>query len=229
LQEVLNNSIVAQLKADINRAEAQLQQLTTRLGDAHPQVVEARASLAELRTRLDAETVKVAGGVTVVANINRQRENEIRRSLEEQRAKVLRMKAVRDEGLVLLRDVENAQRAYDTLMQRFTQTSLESQATQSNVNLLTQASPPREPSSPRVLVNTLLSILIGTVLGLALALALELRNRLVRSASDVADALDLPVLGVMPKPGGKLQLGGNRQSAMQQRLMAPLPQPSKGA
>ena len=41
LQEVLNSGIVGQIKADINRAEAQLQQLSTRLGDAHPQVQEA--------------------------------------------------------------------------------------------------------------------------------------------------------------------------------------------
>ena len=61
----------------------------------------------------------------------------MRAALEAQRAKVLRMKAVRDEGLVLVRDVENAQRAYDAVLARFTQTSLESQTTQSNVNVLT--------------------------------------------------------------------------------------------
>ncbi len=229
LAEVLNNPIVGQLKSDINRGEARMQELTTRLGDNHPQVRESRANLAELRTRLEAETRRVTGGVTVSSNINRQREAELRGSLEAQRAKVLRMKAVRDEGLVLLRDVENAQRTYDALQQRLTQTSLEGQSTQSNVNVLTQATPPIEPSSPRILLNTLLSVFIGTLLALGLAMVLELMDRRVRNVDDVVAALGLPVLGVMPKPGARRAFGGARLSSMQQRLMAPLAHTPKEA
>ena len=229
MQEVLNNANVSQLKADISRAEAQLQQLATRLGDKHPQVEEAKASLAELRSRLEAETRKVTGSVTVSANINRQRLGEVQRALQAQRDKVLKMKAVRDEGLVLLRDAENAQRSYDALLQRFTQTSLESQTTQSNINLLTQATPPLEPSSPRIVLNTLLSIFLGTLLAVGTALLLELKDRRVRNVDDVVEALGLPVLGLMPKPGTQLQLGAGRVSPMQQRLMAPLPQSTQGA
>ena len=229
MQEVLNNANVSQLKADISRAEAQLQQLATRLGDKHPQVEEAKASLAELRSRLEAETRKVTGSVTVSANINRQRLAEVQRALQAQRDKVLKMKAVRDEGLVLLRDAENAQRSYDALLQRFTQTSLEGQTTQSNINLLTQATPPLEPSSPRIVLNTLLSIFLGTLLAVGTALLLELKDRRVRNVDDVVEALGLPVLGLMPKPGTQLQLGAGRVSPMQQRLMAPLPQSTQGA
>ena len=229
MQEVLNNANVSQLKADISRAEAQLQQLATRLGDKHPQVEEAKASLAELRSRLEAETRKVTGSVTVSANINRQRLGEVQRALQAQRDKVLKMKAVRDEGLVLLRDAENAQRSYDALLQRFTQTSLEGQTTQSNINLLTQATPPLEPSSPRIVLNTLLSIFLGTLLAVGTALLLELKDRRVRNVDDVVEALGLPVLGLMPKPGTQLQLGAGRVSPMQQRLMAPLPQSTQGA
>lgn len=229
MQEVLSNANVSQLKADISRAEAQLQQLATRLGDKHPQVEEAKASLAELRSRLEAETRKVTGSVTVSANINRQRLGEVQRALQAQRDKVLKMKAVRDEGLVLLRDAENAQRSYDALLQRFTQTSLEGQTTQSNINLLTQATPPLEPSSPRIVLNTLLSIFLGTLLAVGTALLLELKDRRVRNVDDVVEALGLPVLGLMPKPGTQLQLGAGRVSPMQQRLMAPLPQSTQGA
>ncbi|MBC7938733.1 MAG: chain length determinant protein EpsF [Chitinophagaceae bacterium] len=228
LQEVLNNPIVGSLKAEVNRSEARLQELNTRLGDNHPQVLEARASAQELRTRLDAETRRVTGGVAVSNTINRQREAEIRGSLEAQRAKVLRMKAVRDDGLVLLRDVENAQKAYDAIQQRFTQTTLESQTTQSNVNVLTQAVPPLAPASPRIFLNTLLSVLAGSLLAVGLALALELRDRRVRDLDDVVATLGLPVIGALPKPGSKLALGG-RTSLMQQRLMAPLAQSAKGA
>ena len=229
LTEVLNNPIVGQLKADINRGEAALQQLGTRLGERHPQVLEARANVAELRSRLLAETAKVTGGVTVSNTINTQRAAEIRSSLEAQRAKVLRMKSVRDEGLVLLREVENAQRTYDAILARFTQTSLESLSTQSNVNQLTRAVAPVDATSPRVMLNTILSVVIGALLAVAVVLLLELRNRRVRSIADVVVALDLPVIAVMPSPKTGARLGGRRPSTLQQRLLAPLAQPTKVA
>jgi succinoglycan biosynthesis transport protein ExoP len=226
LAEVLNNSIVGQLKADINRSEARLQELSTRFGENHPQVVESRASLAELRSRLDLETKKVTGGVTVSNTINRQREAEVRGALEAQRAKILKMKAVRDQGMVIMQDVGNAQRAYDLILQRFTQTSLESQSTQSNMNMLTQATPPIEASSPRILVNTLLSIVLGSLLAIGAALMLELVDRRVRTADDIVAMLGLPIIGTIPAKGSK-RFGGGRVSALQQQLLTPLPSVSK--
>ena len=129
---------------------------------------------------------------------------------------------------MIQRDVENAQRAYDAIFSRLTQTNLESLTTQSNVNVLTQASAPAEPSSPKILLNTLLSVFVGTLLAVGTALLLELRDRRVRNVEDVVAALNLPVIGVMLKPGSRMRLGGHRVSVMQQRLLAPLPHPGKG-
>lgn len=228
LVEVMNNPLVSQLRGEVGRTEAALQQLTTRFGDSHPQVIETRASLAEQREKLNTELRRATGSVGVTNVINRQREVEVRASLEAQRAKVLRMKAVRDEGMLLLQDMGNAQRAYDAVLQRFTQTSLESQNTQANVNVLTQAAVPLEPSSPRVLYNTLLAAFAGMLAGLLLAFGWELFDRRVRSLDDVAMSLGLPVLGTMPKPGAKWRRA--RVPAMQQQLMAAsLPAPGKSA
>jgi succinoglycan biosynthesis transport protein ExoP len=229
MQEVLNNGLLAQLKADVSRNEARLKEVSTRLGDAHPQVEELRASLVEQRNRLEQETRRVTSGVGITNNITRQRMSEVKASLEAQRAKLLRMKAVRDQAAVLLRDVDNAQRAYDAVQQRFTQSNLEGQTTQSSANLLSQATVPTEPSSPNILRNVLLGLLGGTALGVMLVFGLELRDRRVRSVDDVVATLELPVLGVMPKPGIGTALGRKRLTTLQQRLLAPLPHSPKGA
>jgi chain length determinant protein EpsF len=226
LQEVQNNPVVAGMRADLNRAEAQLQQLQTRLGDNHPQVRETVANVAELRSRLETETARAVGGVGVTSTVNRQRESDVARALNEQRARVLKLRAVRDEGMVLVREVENAQRTYDAILQRFTQTTLEGQTTQSNVNALTQAQPPLRPTSPRIVLNTILAFFAGSLLAIGAAMGLELRDRRIRNLDDVVDALGLPVIAAMPKPGSKL-LPGTRPSLMQQRLMAPQPQAGK--
>lgn len=225
LPEVLGNPLVGSLASDINRGEAAIRQMTTRLGDNHPQVIEARASIAELRQRLAAETVRATGSVALSNNINRQRLADVKASLDAQRDKVLRMKAVRDEGLVLVREVESAQRTYDAILARLTQSSLESQSTQSNVHQLTMAVPPVEPATPRVFLNVILSFVVGLLLAVAVVLLLELRNRRVRSIGDIVAALDLPVIAVMPGTGAAARLADRRMTSLQQRLLAPLPAP----
>jgi succinoglycan biosynthesis transport protein ExoP len=202
LQEVVNHPLLGQLKAEIGRAEAQLQQLLTRQGDNHPQLIEARAQLAELRSRFDTESRRVAGSVGVNASIQRQRQADLAAAVAEQRASVLRLKAVREDGLLLQRDVESAQRAYDTLRQRHAQASLESQATQASVQLLSPAQPPLDPSSPRLGLNALLGLVLGALTAGAAALALELRDRRVRSAEDLEACTQLPLLAALPPPPG---------------------------
>jgi chain length determinant protein EpsF len=228
MQEVLNNPVVGSLKSDLSRTEARLQELSARLGDNHPQVVEAKANINALRSKLDAETKRVTGGVGVTANINRQREAELRASLEAQRSKVLRMKAVRDEGAVLVRELEHAQRAYEAVLSRLNQSSLESQATQGNIFVLGEATPPLVPSSPKVGRNTMLSLIVGLLLAVVAVLGVEMLDRRVRAFEDLTTTVGLPVLGVMPKPTAKLKLGRQRLSLMQQRLVTSLPAPQKG-
>ena len=230
MQEVLNNPLIASLKADLARNEARLQELNSKFGDRHPQVVEAKANIAELRTRMEAEIRRVTSGVGVTNTINKQREAQVRRELDAQRAKLLQMKAVRDQGQVLVREVENAQRQYDGVMARLNQTAMESQANQSYANLLTSAQPPAEHSSPKLLLNTALAVFLGALLAVGTALLLELNNRRVRAPEDVLAALGLPVLGVLPKPNAKRFVSGKTSLQMQQRVIGlPAPQANRGA
>ncbi len=219
MQEVLANPLISGLKADLSRSEARLKELEQRLGDKHPQVLEAQASIAELKVRIGEEIRRVTGGVGVTGNINRQREAQLRADLEAQRAKLLKLKAVRDEGSVLVRDVENAQRSYDAVLARLTQSSLESQTTQSNVNLLTAATAPLTHASPRLGLNLLVALFVGTLLAIGVAVLLEVLDRRVRSAEDLVAALDLPVIGVLPRPAHKVAARIRPALSMKERLV----------
>jgi len=226
IQEVLNSGLVSGLRAEMLRNEANLQQLSERLGDNHPQVQEAKANIAALRAKIESETRRVTSGVSVSANINRQRVAEVRAALEAQRNKMLTMKGQRDESSVLVRDVETAQRAYDAVVTRFNQSSLESQATLSNVNVLTPATPPLEPSTPSPFKIGLMALLGGAALGIAAALLLEMLDKRVRTKEDASAAMGgLAVLGVMPRPATKRLLGGQRASLSQQRMVGRLAPP----
>ena len=61
---------------------------------------------------------------------------------------------------------------------------------------------------------------LGMLLAVGVALLLELTDRRVRSADDVVAALDLPVLGTLPKPNAKRFTAGYRALPAAPRVMA---------
>lgn len=198
VSEVLNNSVVASLKSQMAIQEAQLNQLSERFGPMHPQVLELTASIETLRSRINNEINRVARSVGSNADVNSTRVREAVAAYDEQRAKVLRMKQERSELAVLERELDSAQRVYDAIQLRLSQTSLESNNSQAGVSLLHAATEPAKHSSPSMTLNLGLSIVMGMLLGLIAVLGIELMDRRVRSSFDIVDTVELPVLGVLP-------------------------------
>lgn len=207
MQEVLNSPLVSGLSADYARQEARLNEITSRLGDQHPTVAELKASMAQLRSRIDTETRRVNTSVGTNNSVNEARLSQLRGEIEGQRSKLLKLKAERDEAAVLQRDIQSAQQAYDTVTTRFNQSSLESQTTQTNVSVLKNATAPLGPSSPRVKLNAAAGLVLGTLLGLAMALMRERMDPRLREDEAVLQRLGQPMLGQLPvwtrtdKPG----------------------------
>jgi len=202
IAEVMQSPLINGLKADIARLEAKLNESSGNLGKNHPQIQRTEAELATLKAQLDAETRKITASIDTTYQVGKQREAQLQGALAAQKARVLQLNKQRDELNVLRRDIESAQRAFEIVSQRASQTNIESQTNQTNIAVLNPASPPPTPSKPRVLINVLASVFLGTLLGVGLALTLELLNRRVRSTEDLVEALELPVLGAISSASG---------------------------
>jgi chain length determinant protein EpsF len=199
LPEVLQNPLINTLKGDIARQEAKLQEVAGNLGKNHPQYQRMESELASLKQRLEAETRFITSGFGTATTVGKDKETELVAAIAAQKKKLLGLKQARDQLAALQRDLDIAQKAYEGVSQRLTQSRLESRFTQSNVSVLTLASEPVEPSFPNLLLNTLAAILLGTFGGVGAALWLEILDRRIRSAQDVAEMLQLPMLGVIPR------------------------------
>lgn len=193
--EALINPVVSRLNGELALLEAKLKEVQSSLGDAHPTVLQIRANIAELKQRVAEETAKVGASLNVNNRASIERESTIRSALEQQRQRVLALKAQRDEANVLIREVQSAQAAYDRVIARLDQASLESQSTQTNVSIVKRASPPYTASSPNLLVNVGLAAVLGLIFAVGAISLLELIDRRLRSADDLLVTLDLPLLG----------------------------------
>ena len=195
--DVVANPVVQNIKVQLALAESKLAEIGGRLGRNHPQYLSARAEVDKISSLLGGHTRSASNSVGNNAAILQQREAAIRAALAAQKTRVLELNRGRDELGVLVKDVESAQRAFDAASQRFSQTKIEGQSEQSDISVLNPATAPVGASTPRVMLNTFLSLFLGTVLGLAFALLVEMIDRRVRSENDMAEVLQMPVFGVI--------------------------------
>ena len=197
--DVVQNALLQTLKADLGRAEARLDQLSSRLGTAHPEYVSAQAEVKGLRSRLDSETSKVSGSIASNNMINIQRESELKQAVDAQKAKVLKLREARNQLSVFEREVQSAQRSLDLVNQRFTETNLQSQTKQSNVSILTPAVVPQDPARPKPLLNAIIGGFLGLFIAILAALTLEMMQKPLRNSEDLMVAAGVPVLAVLPQ------------------------------
>ncbi|MGH8822314.1 MAG: chain length determinant protein EpsF, partial [Rhodoferax sp.] len=208
--EVMQSPLINSLKGDVARLQARVQELSVNLGPNNPQLQQAQSQLATIKAQLADETGRIAASIDTTYRVNKDREKDLQAALAIQKAKVLKLNEQRDDLNVYRRDVEAAQRAYDAVTQSASQTRLQSLSTQTNVVRLNTATAPLIASSPKLRLNMLIAAFAGTLLGVAYAMLLELMNRRVRSAEDLVQMLDLPVLGAISSNGQPRRLPGAR-------------------
>lgn len=195
LPEVLQSPVIQALKASLSQAEAKQPDIAARLGKNHPDYQAAVAEIANLRERIARESASIAASLGNTTQVNLRRENDVRQALEAQKNKVLELKHAHDQASILQSDVNSAQRDLDTVTERFAQSSLESQASQTNVVQLTVATPPMKPSSPKLVLNLLLAVFFGGLFGIGAALFVEMLRPRVRLDEDLLNLLGVPLLG----------------------------------
>lgn len=211
--DVMQSAVVQQIKGEIAKAETTLSEIGSNVGKNHPQKLQLEAQLAGLKQQLAMEIGRIAGGVTKANRVSSQKEVELRNAIEAQKKRVLDLREEHDQISILRQDVQTAQRAYESVAQRMSQTTLESHSQQTNLSILSPAVEPTNPSKPKILVNVAASVFIGLLLGIGAALGREFLDRRVRHRDDLAELEGIPFLGVL-RPTSRHQFLKGRWAAV---------------
>jgi chain length determinant protein EpsF len=225
--EVLQSSVVNALKVQLAGAEVKLGDLRKLLGESHPKYIEAQSEVTELRERIAQESATIVRSMNTVTEVNGQRESATHAAFEAQKTRVLEMKHQQDQAGILEGAVLTAQRNLDAVNQRLAQTSLESLSQQTTLVMLTPATAPFLRSSPKLRVNVLVALFLGTILGVASALLLEHNDQRVRSAEDLMQVVDLPMLGRIRAATAGIIQSANTASLARRGGFLPMPTQSE--
>jgi protein tyrosine kinase modulator len=207
LPEVLSNALINTLKTELGRAEARLEQESTVLGANHPQLLRTSAEIQGLRGKIQVEVKKVVAALGNTVQHSRKREQELQAAIEAQNQRLLELKDYRIEMAGMTRDIEAAQRSYDTVLGRYMNAKIDASAKQTNVMLLAPAAEPLVPVHPKVGLIAGLSVVLGLLLATGIVYVLETLDRRVRSRFDLESRLAVPSLGRLSKwqpTGGRL-------------------------
>lgn len=209
--DVLANPMIQNLRVALATAESKFAQVAERFTANHPRYLEASAEVDRLRASLGANSRSASTGLTRNAAAFRQRERELEAQVAAQKVRVLELNRSRDQLQMMAKEVESHQKAFDLLLQKQAQASVEAQSGQTEVTILSTALPALKPSSPVLMLNLAVALVAGLLLGLGLALLAELRDRRVRSDQDLMDILHAPVLGTVQwGPPSRTQIGPPR-------------------
>lgn len=192
------NPLINNLRQEVARMESKVGEAGATMGSAHPQMQRLQGELSAMRSRLAQESSRLGASGASSAQASKQRERELQSAIAAQRNRVLSLNKQRGELNVLQRDVDSAQKAFETVSASAAQSRLQALSTQTNVMRLASAVEPLQKTGPSGMQAMLVAGVAGLLLAVAGALLLELINRRVRSADDLSTVTHLPILASVP-------------------------------
>lgn len=171
--ELIDSRVYQTLQTDVAHLETKVQDLATRIGQNHPDMITATAQLAEARSALSHEKARIANSLQNNNVVSEQRTHASVREANVQRGRVLEQNAWRVEAASMERDVAQKRRLYETAVQRASETRMEAHNQQADVRVLTDAAPMDTRSGPSFSVLLAIALSAGTVVGVLIVLLQE--------------------------------------------------------
>ncbi|MGH1421780.1 MAG: GumC family protein [Hyphomonas sp.] len=214
IPEVLGSQVVNDLKSQRAIIRRSLVELESRLADRHPELIAARSESADIDRQINAEIQRIAGNLQNEVTVARRRMNDVQGNINTANAQLNTNQAAMVPLKELQRDADTSRELLESFISRSKQTGVQDSLVEPDASILSSATIPNAPSTPKTLLNLLLGIVLGTVLGGSLALLSEMFDSKISSSEDVERKLKSNPIGSVPmiRTQGLLGLGSIRPS-----------------
>lgn len=194
----VNAAALGNMRQKRAEIEAELAQQRSIFADDYPPVVSLRAQLESLDRSIAAETARSVSGGREAYNAALKRERALQAELDELTRKYNGQQRESIEMAILQREVDSNRQLYDGLLQRYKEIGVAGVGT-NNIAVVDRASVPDRPSSPVLVLNVALALLLGILLSAGLIFVLETIDSSIRDPQSVTAKFDLPLLGAIPE------------------------------
>ena len=196
--EALNNSAINNLRQRRAELAAEYQQLMVRFEPAYPAAQALQTQIDQLDRSIAREEGRVLGGLRAQYEQALSREGALQERVNGLKGQYLDLRRRSIQYNIYQQEVDTNRALYDGLLQRFKEIGVTAGIGVNNIAVVDQADIPEEPSSPRFLLNLIISIFAGLMLGLAVAFGLEQLDEAISDPHEVEKKLGLALLGSVP-------------------------------
>lgn len=197
------SSALQQLLDQQTQVKRKLADLAKEFGDRHPQMIAARAELADIETKLQRERDRTVNTLESEVGAARAREASLARSLEQLRGKLGQSANAEIQLRSLERDAEASRSMLETFLARFEQATaqLDTSINEMDARIISRADVPAAPTFPPATRIIVLTFCVAALLAALLVFALEQLDRGFRSGEQIEKATGLRSLGLVPAIG----------------------------
>ncbi|WP_460101520.1 GumC family protein [Qipengyuania sp. 483] len=197
--EALANTTVNNLRQRRAELAAQYEQLMVKFEPGYPSARALQEQIEALDRSIAKEEARVSGTLRGEYRQAAQRESALQAKVNTLKQDYLDLRRRSIQYNIYQQEVDTNRSLYDGLLQRFKEIGVAGGVGVNNVSIVDLADVPQNPSSPRLLLNLLISTLAGFMLGVGVALGLEQLDETIADPTEVQRRLGLPLLGSVPK------------------------------
>lgn len=212
--EALGNGAITALRQRRAELSADYAKLLVQFEPGYPQARALQRQIAELDRSIGREESRVREGAATGFREASARETGLKQQVEGLKGDLLDLRRRSIQYNIFQRDVDTNRQLYDGLLQRYKEIGVAGGVGTNNIAIVDPAEVPRDPSSPRLLLNLALALLVGIILAGAVTFALEQIDEAIKDPAELDRAMGLPPLGVVPRAeGDPLVMLQDRKSA----------------
>lgn len=197
--EVVSSQLIQRLReqeADLVRQEADL---TSRYGERHPDLINIRNQIRDLRGKITEEVGRIISSLANEVEVARAREGAIQANVSKIEGKVVTNNRAQIQISQLVRDAESNHMLYESFLESFKKTFSQDNFQQADARIIATADVPINPSKPKKKLIVIAVLFLSFVLGVFVVFLLELLNNTFRTPLEVEKILGLKTLAMVPR------------------------------
>ena len=200
--DALSSPVILKLRQQFLEDQNKMSEWAAKYGSNHTAVQNLRTDMFTIQNSIWDEISRIAESYKSEYQIAKSQEESIDKRMTE----VFQKSAATRQSQVKLRELETAatsyRNIYETFLSRFTQSVQQQSFPSTEARVVTEASPPRRPSSPKVSLTVALAAVCGLMFGIMGAVAREQMDRKLYTRAQLEKLLGTTCLAVLPKFSG---------------------------
>ncbi len=196
--DVLNSSLISSLRGQESEVQRKYSEMLVEFGARHPKMIQMRAELDDIESKVRAEVKKIAAGLHNTLDVARARESSLLASLKQLESKASGNNQDEVELRALEREATANKTLFENFLGRFKETASTQGIEQADARVISFAEIPTEATFPKKNLLLLISFIGAVFVAISLIFIIDQINPGVRTPEQVHDFFNMSTMGIIP-------------------------------